>query len=109
MRAPLLRSTLSPMPERANPLLPAFYDVVWSSVGLLMLVLLIVCLVSLARNAPLLTSGQALAWTLVAIFVPIAGPLAWLFIGRRAAVARVTGPRSTDTAPAPLSPTDRVA
>lgn len=90
------------MPERANPLIPAAYDLVWSSITLLMLVLLVVCLISLARNARLLTSGQALVWTLVAIFVPIVGPLAWLFIGRRAAVNG--GARS-----APLSPNDRVA
>lgn len=70
-----------------NPLVPAAYDVAWSGVALALLALLVVALVSLARSAKALTSAQALVWTLVAIFVPVLGPLAWLFIGRPAARA----------------------
>lgn len=76
-----------------NPLVPAAYDLAWSGVALVVLALLVVALVSLARSAKGLTSGQALVWTLVAIFVPVLGPLAWLFIGRpsaRRAPAAVT-------------------
>lgn len=68
-----------------NPLVPAAYDVAWSAVAFVVLALLVWALVSLARSAKLLTSGQALVWTLVAIFVPVLGPLAWLLIGRPAA------------------------
>jgi hypothetical protein len=68
-----------------NPLLPAGYDVVWSVVSFVTLVLVIVALVSISRSAKLLTSTQALVWTLVAILVPVLGPVAWLAIGRRAA------------------------
>ncbi|WP_188438108.1 PLD nuclease N-terminal domain-containing protein [Microbacterium murale] len=71
------------MPEPVNPLLPAWYDVAWSAMVVVILVLLVVCLISIARTAKSLSSFQSLAWTLVAIFVPIVGPLAWLFIGRR--------------------------
>lgn len=75
------------MTAAANPLLPAASDVVWSVVAVAMLVLAVVALVSIARGAKRLTAAQALGWTLLAVLVPVVGPLAWLFIGRRASVA----------------------
>jgi hypothetical protein len=71
----------------ANPLIPAAYDIVWSGLALVLLALLVVALVSLGRSAKALTSTQTLVWTLVAIFIPVLGPLAWLFIGRPSALA----------------------
>lgn len=71
------------MPDAANPLIPAWYDIVWSVTAVVVVVLLVVALVSLARAARTLSAGQSLVWTLVAIFVPVLGPLAWLFIGKR--------------------------
>jgi multisubunit Na+/H+ antiporter MnhG subunit len=73
------------MPESSNPLIPAWYDVLWSASGGLMLVLLAISLVSLSRAAKSLPSGHAVIWTLVMIFVPLIGPLAWLFVGRHSA------------------------
>ena len=73
------------MPESVNPLVPVWYDVVWSASAAAMLVVLVVSLVSLARSAKSLSTPHALAWTLVSIFIPLVGPLAWLFIGRRSA------------------------
>lgn len=73
----------------ANPLVPAGYDIVWSLVSLVVLALLVWALVSIARHGKTLTSGQALVWTLLVIFVPVLGPLAWLFIGRRAGASAV--------------------
>ncbi|WP_214467006.1 PLDc N-terminal domain-containing protein [Microbacterium flavescens] len=70
-----------------NPLIPAAYDVVWSVVALLIIVLTIVALVTLSRLAKRLTSAQALVWTLVVLFVPLVGPSVWLSIGRRAVPA----------------------
>lgn len=67
-----------------NPLIPAAYDLAWSATALALFVLAVVALISLARSARQLSSGQALVWTLVVIFVPALGALAWLFIGRRA-------------------------
>lgn len=75
------------MPESLNPLLPAWYDVVWSATMAVIFVLLVVSLISIARTDKSLSSFQSLVWTLVAILVPIVGPLAWLFIGRRSLVA----------------------
>ena len=75
------------MTAAANPLLPAASDVEWSVMAVAMLVLAVVALESIARGAKRLTAAQALGWTLLAVLVPVVGPLAWLFIGRRASVA----------------------
>ena len=74
--------------DTVNPLLPAGYDIVWSVVALVAAVLAIVALVSLMRSARRLTATQALVWVLVVLLVPVAGPLAWLAVGRRAGMPR---------------------
>ncbi|WP_233195468.1 PLD nuclease N-terminal domain-containing protein [Cryobacterium sp. M91] len=51
--------------------------------SVLLVVLVIVALVSIGRAAKRLTPTQALIWTLLTIFVPVVGPVAWLSIGRR--------------------------
>lgn len=76
-----------------NPLVPAAYDLTWSAVSLVLAALAVVALVSIARSARSLTSAQALGWTLLAILVPLVGPLAWLFIGRRASAQRSAASR----------------
>ncbi|WP_243076051.1 PLD nuclease N-terminal domain-containing protein [Microbacterium sp. SS28] len=73
------------MGEETNPLIPAGYDIVWSVVAGLVIALVIVALVVLARSAKRLTPLEALVWTLVVLFVPVLGPLAWLTIGHRSA------------------------
>lgn len=72
------------MPDLSNPLLPAAYDIAWSLIAVVLVGLAVVALVSIARAAKRLTSGQALIWVLLVLFVPVAGPVAWLAIGRRA-------------------------
>ncbi|WP_447949185.1 PLD nuclease N-terminal domain-containing protein [Microbacterium aurum] len=72
------------MSNEQNPLIPAGYDIVWSVIAVVLLALMILALVSLARSAKRLNGTQGLVWTLVVIFVPVIGPLAWLSIGRRA-------------------------
>jgi uncharacterized membrane protein YhaH (DUF805 family) len=81
-----------------NPLLPAAYDVTWSVVVIAVLLLMVVALISLSRTAKRITQAQALVWTLVAIFVPVVGPLSWLFIGRRAANRTLDAAASTHSA-----------
>ncbi len=71
------------MSAEHNPLIPAGYDIAWSVVTIVMVGLAIAALVVLARSAGRLTTPQALGWTLVILFVPVVGPLAWLTIGRR--------------------------
>ena len=75
------------MGDSVNPLLPVGYDTAWTAILVLQIALVMVALVSIARSARRLTSTQALIWTLVAIFVPVVGPLAWLSIGRQAGLA----------------------
>lgn len=76
------------MSDEHNPLLPTGYDIAWSVVSVLVLALIIVALISLARSARRLTAAQGLFWTVVILFVPIAGPVSWPSIGRRAGIAR---------------------
>lgn len=79
------------MPESVNnPLLPAAQDITWFVTVVVVLALMVIALISIARTANRVTSAQALVWTLVAIFVPLVGPLSWLFIGRRSGI-RVRG------------------
>ena len=77
------------MDDRINPLLPTGYDITWTAVSILLVALVLVALVSIAQTAKRLTSTQALIWTLVTIFVPVVGPIAWLSIGRRSGLAPV--------------------
>jgi hypothetical protein len=70
------------MDASANPLLPTAYDVVWTVAVVAIIALLVIALVSVARTAKRLSSIHSLVWTLLIIFVPVVGPLAWLFIGR---------------------------
>jgi len=76
------------MASLANPLLPVGYDIAWSVIAALGVALLVVALVSLARAAKHLTPTQSLLWTLIALVIPVVGPLAWLFVGRPSAAAR---------------------
>jgi len=85
------------MADPHNPLLPAGYDIAWSVVTLAIVVLIAVALVTLARSAKRLTSPQALLWTLIVLFVPVLGALAWLFIGRPSTLTTAAG---SDSPPA---------
>jgi len=74
--------------ETVNPLVPAGYDVVWSAIALVAAVCAVVALVSLMWAARRLTATQALVWVLVVLLIPVAGPAAWLAVGRRAGMPR---------------------
>jgi len=84
------------MGDPLNPLLPTGSDIAWTALVILPIALVVVALVSIAQTAQRLTSTaqrltstQALVWSLVTIFVPVVGPLAWLSIGRRSGLAPV--------------------
>lgn len=76
-----------------NPLIPAGYDIAWSLVAFVTFALTVVAIVSLMRIARRLTTTQAVVWVVVVVFVPLVGPLSWLFIGRRS-VAEPGGSRT---------------
>ncbi|MDR7112942.1 heme/copper-type cytochrome/quinol oxidase subunit 2 [Microbacterium trichothecenolyticum] len=71
------------MAASQNPLIPAWYDIVWSGIAVLVLALSVIAVVSISRSSTQLTSRQALGWTLLVIFVPVIGAFAWFAIGRR--------------------------
>lgn len=76
------------MSSVVNPLIPAGYDIAWSIVAFVVFALMILAVVSLARSAKHLTATAALVWTLVVLFMPVLGPVAWLSICRRSTVAQ---------------------
>lgn len=69
--------------DEHNPLIPAGYDIAWSVLSTIVIVLTIVALILLARSAKRLTMTHALIWALLILFVPVLGAIAWLAIGRR--------------------------
>lgn len=73
------------MGDPTNPLVPAGFDIVWSVLLAIGLVLAVVALISIARAAKRLSASQSLLWTLLVLFLPIVGSVTWLAIGRRAA------------------------
>lgn len=73
--------------DAANPLLPAAYDIAWSVIVALVMVLTVVALTVLVRSARQLTAGWALAWALFILFVPVVGSALWLTAGRRMTLA----------------------
>ena len=69
--------------DENNPLIPAAYDIAWWLIAAIVIALTVVALIVLARSAKHLTTTQALVWTLLILFVPVLGSVAWLAIGRR--------------------------
>ncbi|MGZ1490699.1 PLD nuclease N-terminal domain-containing protein [Brevibacterium sediminis] len=62
-----------------NPLLPAAYDVIWSGVVVLLVVLLIWAMVSIARSG--LDPRVRLVWAIIVLLLPVVGPICW-FVAR---------------------------
>ena len=59
-----------------HPLLPAAYDVIWSGVVVLLVVLLIWAMVSIARSR--LDPRVRLVWAMVLLLLSVVGPICWL-------------------------------
>ena len=59
-----------------HPLLPAAYDVIWSGVVVLLVVLLIWAMVSIARSR--LDPRVRLVWAIIVLLLPVVGPICWL-------------------------------
>lgn len=79
------------MSDVENPLIPAGYDIVWSLIAALALVLVVLALVTLVRGAKHLSSSQVLLWSALVVFVPVLGAVAWLTVGHRAVAASKGG------------------
>ena len=76
--------------ETVNPLLPAWYDVVWSLgpilLGLLVVVplaaLFIGALLSIVNHKDGLPGLELLGWIALVVFAQVIGPVAWFLVGR---------------------------
>ena len=75
-----------------NPLIPTAWESTVLGIGLLTLVLFLVAFIDIARARHLPSRAQA-GWTLLALVLPVAGPLLWFTIGR--------GKRSTEQSSTP--------
>lgn len=81
-----------------NPLLPAWYDVVWSAAAAVGLALLLAAIISIARHARPLSWGAFALWILVVLVAPVLGPLLWFVVGRasaRSAASNVSSRRAS--------------
>lgn len=67
--------------ETANPLLPAWYDLVWSGFAVVAIALVVATFVSIGR-AKDVTGTRALVWILVVLCLPFAGTVAWFLWGK---------------------------
>lgn len=67
----------------SSPLLPTAYDLLWSLVLLCYLALVVGALVSLGRSGRGLGPGMTLVWAALILLLPLLGPAAWFFAGRR--------------------------
>ena len=59
-----------------HPLLPAAYDMIWSGVVVLLVVLLVWAMVSITRSR--LDPRVRLVWAMVLLLLPVVGPICWL-------------------------------
>lgn len=70
--------------ELANPILSSGFEVAFWGVAICIVALSVVTVVSIARRSEVMDRSVAGAWTIAAILLPIAAPVAWFAIGRLA-------------------------
>lgn len=91
--------------ELRNPLMPSFFDVVFSLLPLLLLIpflfLLVGALVSVRRRAAAMTGLEELGWYAFIVVAQVIGPVVWFLLAReRYEWATATTPaRRPSTAP----------
>lgn len=72
--------------ELVNPVLPAFFDVVFSLVPLVIIlplaVLLVGALVSINRRSATMSDLEELGWYAFVVFAQLIGPLVWFLLAR---------------------------
>jgi hypothetical protein len=85
-----------------NPLIPAYYDLVWVVAPALSIALAIVALVSISRTAQR-SRTEVVAWVAFVVVAPVVGSVAWLLVkaSLRRAEAETTkaAPRGTASSP----------
>lgn len=71
------------MDQDVNPLLPAAYDITWSLVALVPLVLTVIAAVLILMSPRYTVGGKAL-WVVAVFALPFLGAIAWFLTGRTA-------------------------
>jgi hypothetical protein len=66
-----------------DPVAPAWFDLVYSIVPLVLVSIAIVGLVSIIRRYRSMSVLESAGWTAVVVFAPVLGTLVWFGIGRR--------------------------
>jgi uncharacterized membrane protein len=64
-----------------NPLIPAWYDLIWSGLAVVAIAVMVTAFVSIGR-AKGVTGTRALGWILVVLCLPFAGSIAWFLWGK---------------------------
>lgn len=67
--------------QAPNPLLPAYYDLVWSGIVVAVLALTATAIWQALRSKDY-SGGQQLMWALLIVVVPVLGALAWFVLSR---------------------------
>lgn len=66
-----------------DPVAPAWFDLVYSIVPLVLASIAVVGLVSIIRRYRSMSVLESAGWTAVVVFAPVLGTLVWFGIGRR--------------------------
>ncbi len=66
-----------------DPVAPAWFDLVYSIVPLVLVSIAIIGLVSIIRRHRSMSMLESAGWTAVVVFAPVLGTLVWFGIGRR--------------------------
>jgi len=67
-----------------NPLVPTGFDIAASLIAVVVIAATIVALVSIVRVGRDIRPAAALVWTLIVLFVPMLGAVAWFVAGKPA-------------------------
>lgn len=69
--------------EIPNPIAPAWFDVAFSLIPIVVLVSMIVGLVSIAKHRGLLRPIESFMWSVFVIMAPVLGTVVWFSTARR--------------------------
>ncbi|UTT62240.1 PLDc N-terminal domain-containing protein [Microcella humidisoli] len=65
-----------------DPVTPAWFDLVFSIVPLVLVIIAITGLVSIIRRYRSMSVLESAGWTAVVVFAPVLGTLVWFGVGR---------------------------
>ncbi|WP_293696469.1 PLDc N-terminal domain-containing protein [uncultured Agrococcus sp.] len=69
------------MADAVNPLIPAGYDILWTSVAVLHIAVVVAAIVSIVRHAKHLDTPAYVLWILAVLAMPVIGVALWFAFG----------------------------